>query len=125
MKIRFNLYFVLLVVGQFMNKLYKRWGRSFVMAVKEAHRSYRTRQALCQMMSADSSRGQSSQSSPEAAAASTVVANLLKFDAANPPAFAPPGTTPALEPSPAAGRKASRRSSSSLLFARSPIVSCH
>lgn len=44
---RFNYYLVLLCVGQFSNKLYKRWGKAFVMGAKEAARSRRLRLALC------------------------------------------------------------------------------
>lgn len=103
-----------------MNKLYKRSGRSFVMAVREAHRSYRTRQALYHTLSAASPGGQSPPSSPYAAVTTTPGANPFKFDEANPPAFAPPGTTPAVEPCPSAGGGSSRQPSSSSFFARSP-----
>ncbi|CAN0150378.1 unnamed protein product, partial [Laminaria digitata] len=43
---RFNLYLMMMCLGQFTNKLYKRWGKAFVMAVQEADRSRRTRLAF-------------------------------------------------------------------------------
>ncbi|CAM9548335.1 unnamed protein product [Choristocarpus tenellus] len=36
---RFNFYLVLLCLGQFMSKLYFKWGRAFILGVKEAMRS--------------------------------------------------------------------------------------
>lgn len=129
---RFNLYFVLLVVGQFMNKLYKRWGKAFITAMKEARRSYRTRQALAQKMSAAAAATTSHSNFPAAAwdqafsfsddgAISAVVPNPFKFDAANPPAFAPPGATPAVEPYPSLGSENAAQQASTSFFARSPV----
>eukprot|EP00752_Nemacystus_decipiens_P007785 g6953.t1 len=132
---RFNLYFVLLVVGQFTNKLYKRWGKAFVAAIKEARRSHRTRLTLTHRMSTAAA---ATPSHPDASVAARghqgpyssdkVVPNPFRFDSANPPAFAPPGTTPAVEPYPALGvenaaQQASTLSTTSIstsFFARSP-----
>ncbi|CAM9259835.1 unnamed protein product [Scytosiphon promiscuus] len=122
---RFNLYFALLVVGQFTNKLYKRWGRAFVLALKEARRSHLTRQALSHTMSEwpSATTGDEEPSSPCAESASKVPRNPFRFDTANPPAFAPPGTTPASEPHPSPlDKNASRRTSVTSMFVRSPVT---
>ncbi|CAB1100573.1 unnamed protein product [Ectocarpus sp. CCAP 1310/34] len=134
---RFNLYFVLLVVSQSLSNLYKRWGKAFVLGLKEARRSCRTRQALSHAMSAtaanaggggssvfattsSSPTGRRHPPSPSAAAAAAmVVRNTFMFDAANPPAFAPPGTTPALEPY--HNGDGPQQQSTSLFFAASPL----
>ncbi|CAN0412299.1 unnamed protein product, partial [Ectocarpus sp. 12 AP-2014] len=139
---RFNLYFVLLVVGQSLSKLYKRWGKALVMGLKQARRSCRTRQALSHAMSAiaanaaaaaaagaggsvfattpSSPTGRRHPPSPStAAAAAMVIRNPFKFDAANPPAFAPPGTTPALEPY--LNGDGPQQQSTSSFFAASPM----
>ncbi|CAM9901551.1 unnamed protein product, partial [Ectocarpus fasciculatus] len=143
---RFNLYFVLLVVGQSLSKLYKRWGKALVMGLKEARRSYRTRLALSHAMSATAATAAaaaaagaggsvsatttpSSPTGPRhppsfpsaAAAAAMVMRNPFNFDAANPPAFAPPGTTPALEAYPNGDGAAAQQQSASSFFAASPL----
>lgn len=102
------------------------------MALKEARRSHRTRQALSLAIGAADTAPSTHQSSttttglgdpPSPPLVPQIPRNPLRFDADNPPAFAPPGSKPALEPAPSATEKQhSRRASVTAMFTRSPVT---
>lgn len=94
-KNRFNFYFVLVSVGVFSDKLYTRRGKSFVLAVKEAARTRRTRLSLRNNFPVSPSAAEEDSSDVRS---SRLVATLLaKIGKENHLAFTPPGTRIAAE----------------------------